>query len=69
MGMYLDYNASTPVDPRVLDVMVDVYRNHFGNASSRTHKFGSDASKIVEQARGKRTEVRENAYHHDSDGA
>lgn len=51
MGMYLDYNASTPVDPRVLDVMVDVYRNHFGNASSRTHKFGSDASKIVEQAR------------------
>ncbi len=51
MGMYLDYNASTPVDPRVLDVMIDVYRNHFGNASSRTHKFGLDASKIVEQAR------------------
>lgn len=51
MGMYLDYNASTPVDPRVLDVMVDVYRNHFGNASSRTHKFGLDANKIVEQAR------------------
>ena len=47
MGMYLDYNASTPVDPRVLDVMVDVYRNHFGNASSRTHKFGLDANKIV----------------------
>ncbi len=51
MGMYLDYNASMPVDPRVLDVMIDVYRNHFGNASSRTHKFGLDANKIVEQAR------------------
>lgn len=51
MGMYLDYNASTPVDPRVLDVMIDVYKNHFGNASSRTHQFGLDAGKIVEQAR------------------
>lgn len=49
--MYLDYNASAPVDPQVLDVMIDVYRNHFGNADSRTHGFGEDARNIVETAR------------------
>ena len=49
--MYLDYNASAPVDPQVLDVMIDVYRNHFGNADSRTNGFGEDARNIVETAR------------------
>ena len=47
----MDYNASAPVDPQVLDVMIDVYRNHFGNADSRTHGFGEDARNIVETAR------------------
>lgn len=53
MGAYLDYNASTPVDERVLEKMTDIYRNHFGNADSRTHRFGSDAKSIVEDARMK----------------
>ncbi|MBR3015572.1 MAG: cysteine desulfurase [Clostridia bacterium] len=51
MSLYLDYNASTPVDPRVLDVMVDVYKNHYGNPDSRTHGFGDDAHSIVELSR------------------
>ena len=51
MGIYLDYNASTPIDPRVLSVMVDTYQNHFGNADSRTHDFGEDVRSITETAR------------------
>jgi len=51
MGIYLDYNASTPVDERVLNVMVDVYKNNYGNADSRTHNFGENARIIVEEAR------------------
>lgn len=51
MSIYLDYNASSPVDLRVLDVMVDVYKNHPGNADSRTHGFGESAREIVEYAR------------------
>ncbi len=48
---YLDYNATTPVDPRVIDVMMDVYINHTGNAGSRTHFEGDSCRRIVEQAR------------------
>lgn len=51
MPLYLDYNATTPVDPRVLEVMIDIYKNHYGNASSRTHQFGMEAKKLVNQAR------------------
>ena len=51
MSLYLDYNASAPIDPRVLDVMVDVYKNVPGNADSRTHDFGDHARMIVEDAR------------------
>lgn len=51
MSVYLDYNATTPIDPRVLDVMVDVYRNDPGNADSRTHDFGEHARKVTETAR------------------
>lgn len=51
MRVYLDYNASTPVDERVLECMIDVYRNHIGNADSRTHQFGEDTRSIVELAR------------------
>lgn len=40
MGIYLDYNASAPIDEAVLDTMIDVYRNHIGNADSRTHDYG-----------------------------
>lgn len=51
MSIYLDYNASAPIDVRVLDYMVDVYRNNIGNADSRTHDFGDSSRKVVENAR------------------
>lgn len=51
MSVYLDYNASAPIDERVLDCMIDVYKNHIGNADSRTHVFGEDTRTIVETAR------------------
>lgn len=51
MSVYLDYNASAPIDLRVLDVMVDVYKNNIGNADSRTHNYGENARNIVENAR------------------
>ncbi len=51
MAVYLDFNASSPVDPRVLERMVDVYQNHYGNADSRTHVFGTDAKEIVVSSR------------------
>ena len=52
MGIYLDYNASAPIDDRVLEVMINVYKNVYGNADSRTHGYGDSARKIVEDARG-----------------
>lgn len=51
MGIYLDYNSSAPIDFRVLECMNDVYKNSYGNADSRTHDFGDNARKIVENAR------------------
>lgn len=51
MVVYLDYNASAPVDERVLNRMVEVYRSHYGNADSRTHIFGTDAKEIVSTSR------------------
>ena len=51
MGIYLDYNASAPIDNRVLEVMIDVYKNSYGNADSRTHDQGDHARLIVENAR------------------
>jgi cysteine desulfurase len=53
MSIYLDYNASAPIDDRVLEKMIYVYKNVIGNADSRTHDFGDNARKIVEDARGK----------------
>ncbi|MCR5769677.1 MAG: cysteine desulfurase [Butyrivibrio sp.] len=51
MGIYLDYNASAPIDERVLNEMIDVYKNAYGNADSRTHDYGENARKVVEEAR------------------
>lgn len=53
MGIYLDYNATAPIHPEVLEAMVRTYRENFGNAGSRTHSFGQRASDAVEDARTK----------------
>ncbi|MCZ6707846.1 MAG: aminotransferase class V-fold PLP-dependent enzyme [Chloroflexi bacterium] len=49
--IYLDHNATTPVDPRVLEAMMPFFTEHFGNAASRHHALGCDAAKTVETAR------------------
>ena len=51
MIVYLHYNSSAPIDSRVLDFMIDIYKNHIGNADSRTHDFGNHARQIVADAR------------------
>ena len=51
MILYLDYNATAPVHPKVLDEMVRVYREEFGNAGSRTHAYGQRADEIVGRSR------------------
>lgn len=48
---YFDYNATTPVDPLVLDAMLPYFGPHFGNAASRTHVFGAKAEEAVADAR------------------
>ncbi len=49
--VYLDYHATTPVDPRVLEAMLPYFSEHFGNPASRQHPYGWDAQKAVEAAR------------------
>jgi cysteine desulfurase len=49
--VYLDYHATTPVDPRVLDAMLPYFSERFGNPASRQHKYGWDAQQAVDRAR------------------
>ena len=49
--IYMDYGATTPVDPRVADAMIPWLREHFGNPASRSHAWGWEAEKAVEAAR------------------
>lgn len=55
--IYLDHNSTTPVHPHVLEAMMPFFSNEFGNAASKTHRFGWYASESVEIARGKVAEL------------
>src|SRR5919206_2605750 len=49
--IYMDYSATTPIDPRVADKMIPYLREQFGNPASRSHMYGWTAEKAVEEAR------------------
>ena len=49
--IYMDHHATTPVDPRVLSVMLPYFTEKFGNASSRMHGYGKDAALAVDRGR------------------
>ncbi|UDG82331.1 IscS subfamily cysteine desulfurase [Candidatus Vallotia cooleyia] len=57
LPIYMDYSATTPIDSRVVDKMVPYLREKFGNSASRSHIYGWEAERAVEQAREQVAEV------------
>jgi len=55
--IYMDYGATNPCDPRVVDAMIPWLREHFGNPASRTHAYGWEAEAAVEKARAQVAEL------------
>ncbi|WP_428424969.1 IscS subfamily cysteine desulfurase [Methylibium sp.] len=55
--IYMDYGATSPVDPRVVDAMIPWLREHFGNPASRSHAWGWEAEEVVEKSRANVAEL------------
>ena len=55
--IYMDYSATNPCDPRVVDAMIPWLREHFGNPASRSHAWGWEAEEAVEKSRAQVAEL------------